>query len=229
MTLADDANSANTEELQLSPSLSRCVPCQSSLPRVASSWWSLWGETQVGFCLKLRHACSSYQAWWAFEIYHYKIHIKIGDLFPFSYIQFLQWQFFGLIFLKCFLVCFWVVEIYQSEINLIDGAYAYQFFFLFYAGKCCLDLQRYSSAENARKVFDKIPERKSWVWSSRRVGCCRTDLAYELFSWMEEQNVFSWMSITMGYAKKGHAYDALMFWFGIWDMWFREIGIDWKN
>lgn len=67
--------------------------------------------------------------------------------------------------------------------------------------------------EDARKVFDGMPNRDVVSWNSMIVGCLRNgevDSALELFKGMEERrNIITWNSVITGLAQGGRAKEAL--------------------
>ncbi|XP_042062239.1 pentatricopeptide repeat-containing protein At5g66520-like [Salvia splendens] len=69
------------------------------------------------------------------------------------------------------------------------------------------------SLEDARKVFDGMPNRDVVSWNSMIVGCLRNgevDSALELFKGMEERkNIITWNSVITGLAQGGRAKEAL--------------------
>eukprot|EP01018_Ginkgo_biloba_P001238 Gb_28665 [translate_table: standard] len=72
-------------------------------------------------------------------------------------------------------------------------------------GKC-------KSIENARIVFDKMPERDVVSWTAMIAGYAqngRVDQALELFQKMPEPNVVSWNAMIAGYAQNGRVVEAV--------------------
>eukprot|EP01018_Ginkgo_biloba_P008758 Gb_27491 [translate_table: standard] len=69
-----------------------------------------------------------------------------------------------------------------------------------------------ASVENARNVFDRMPDRNVVTWNIMIAGYAQNghvDEALELFIKMPERNVVSWNAMVAGYAHNGRYYDAL--------------------
>eukprot|EP01018_Ginkgo_biloba_P002100 Gb_06087 [translate_table: standard] len=70
------------------------------------------------------------------------------------------------------------------------------------------------SIENARDVFDKMPQRDTVSWNTMISGYAfhgHVDEALELFQKMPQPNVISWTAMIGGYAQNGHGEEALNF------------------
>eukprot|EP01018_Ginkgo_biloba_P019015 Gb_21714 [translate_table: standard] len=66
--------------------------------------------------------------------------------------------------------------------------------------------------ENARQVFDKMPERDVVLWTAMIAGYAQNgvvDEAMKLFQKMPERNVVSWNAMITAYAQNGHIGEAL--------------------
>nr|GMC61928.1 pentatricopeptide repeat-containing protein At5g66520-like [Ipomoea batatas] len=66
--------------------------------------------------------------------------------------------------------------------------------------------------DNARRVFDEMPNRDVVSWNSMVVGCLRNgelDLALELFRNMKKRNIITWNSIITGFVQGGRGKEAL--------------------
>eukprot|EP01018_Ginkgo_biloba_P026298 Gb_06232 [translate_table: standard] len=71
---------------------------------------------------------------------------------------------------------------------------------------------RCRNLENARKVFDRMPERDVILCNAMIAGYAQhgqVDEALKLFHNMPERNVVSWNAMIAGYAQNGHADEAL--------------------
>eukprot|EP01018_Ginkgo_biloba_P009883 Gb_00930 [translate_table: standard] len=87
---------------------------------------------------------------------------------------------------------------FQSDV-FVGSALVYMY------GKC-------GSVENARQVFDKMPERNTVSWNAIIVGYAQNghvDEALNLFQKIPEQNVVLWNSVIAGNAQNGHFDNAL--------------------
>eukprot|EP01018_Ginkgo_biloba_P031733 Gb_22996 [translate_table: standard] len=74
-------------------------------------------------------------------------------------------------------------------------------------GKC-------GSLENARHMFDKMPERNVVSWTAMITGYAQNghiDESLELFQQMPIKDVVSWTAMIAGYAQNGHFDEALRF------------------
>eukprot|EP01018_Ginkgo_biloba_P005616 Gb_23023 [translate_table: standard] len=68
------------------------------------------------------------------------------------------------------------------------------------------------SIDNARSLFDKIPERNLVSWNAMIVGYAQNGCVNEalmLFRKMPERNLVSWTAMIAGYAQNGHVDEAL--------------------
>eukprot|EP01018_Ginkgo_biloba_P014272 Gb_03213 [translate_table: standard] len=68
------------------------------------------------------------------------------------------------------------------------------------------------SIEDARDVFDQMPQRNVVSWNAMVAGYAQNGLveeALELFLKMSERNVVSWTAMISGYAQNGHGKEAL--------------------
>eukprot|EP01018_Ginkgo_biloba_P032087 Gb_22769 [translate_table: standard] len=83
-----------------------------------------------------------------------------------------------------------------------------------FVGNALVDMYaKCGSIENARHVFDKMPERDVVTWTALITGYVQNghiDEALELFKKMPARNVVSWNAIVSGYAQSGHIDKALM-------------------
>eukprot|EP01018_Ginkgo_biloba_P019597 Gb_25048 [translate_table: standard] len=69
------------------------------------------------------------------------------------------------------------------------------------------------SVENARNVFDKMPERNVVSWNAMIAGYAQNgciDKALDLFEKMPERTVVSWTAMIAGYAQNGRVDEALI-------------------
>eukprot|EP01018_Ginkgo_biloba_P019270 Gb_14391 [translate_table: standard] len=82
-----------------------------------------------------------------------------------------------------------------------------------FVGSAVVDMYvKCRSLENARKVFDKMPERNVVSWNAMISGYAHNGYAGEalkLFQSMPERNVISWNAIIAGCALNGHFDEAL--------------------
>eukprot|EP01018_Ginkgo_biloba_P019600 Gb_25041 [translate_table: standard] len=82
-----------------------------------------------------------------------------------------------------------------------------------FVGSTLVDMYAKCGAlENARKVFDQMPERNAVSWNSMIAGYAQNqnvEGAMKLFCKMPERNVVSWTAMIAGYAQNGHLEEAL--------------------
>eukprot|EP01018_Ginkgo_biloba_P034750 Gb_24815 [translate_table: standard] len=82
-----------------------------------------------------------------------------------------------------------------------------------FVGNALVDMYaKCGSIENARHLFDKMPQRNVISWTSMISGYAQNGLvneALKLFQKMPERNVVSWNAMVAGYAQHGYAGEAL--------------------
>eukprot|EP01018_Ginkgo_biloba_P034726 Gb_12552 [translate_table: standard] len=82
-----------------------------------------------------------------------------------------------------------------------------------FVGSALVDMYaKCGSLENARSVFDKMPERNVVSWNAMIAGYAQNghvDEAMKLFREMPERDVVSWNTMIAGYAQNGHVNKAL--------------------
>eukprot|EP01018_Ginkgo_biloba_P034609 Gb_05162 [translate_table: standard] len=82
-----------------------------------------------------------------------------------------------------------------------------------FVGNALVDMYaKCGSIENARLVFDKMPQRNVVSWNAMVAGYAQNglvDKALELFQKMPERNVVSWTAIIAGYVQNGHVDEGL--------------------
>eukprot|EP01018_Ginkgo_biloba_P000319 Gb_38245 [translate_table: standard] len=82
-----------------------------------------------------------------------------------------------------------------------------------FVGSALVDMYaKFGSIENARQVFDKIPQRDVVLWNAMITGYAQNrDVveALKLFEKMPERDVASWNVMIAGYAQNGHVDEAL--------------------
>eukprot|EP01018_Ginkgo_biloba_P023999 Gb_36140 [translate_table: standard] len=82
-----------------------------------------------------------------------------------------------------------------------------------FVGSALLDMYiKCGSLEDARVVFDKMPERNVVSWTAMIAGYAQNGYvheAMELFQEMADQNIVSWNAIIAGCAQSGHIDEAL--------------------
>jgi pentatricopeptide repeat protein len=82
-----------------------------------------------------------------------------------------------------------------------------------FVGSSVVDMYvKCGSIEDARKVFDKMPERNVVSWTAMIAGYAQNghvDEAFELFEKMPRRDLFSWNVMIAGYAQNGQVDDAL--------------------
>eukprot|EP01018_Ginkgo_biloba_P008630 Gb_28771 [translate_table: standard] len=84
-----------------------------------------------------------------------------------------------------------------------------------FVGSAIVDMYaKCGKIDDARHVFDKMPERNVVTWNALIAGYAqdaRFDMALELFQKMPIRNVVSWTAMIAGYAQGGHSGEALGF------------------
>eukprot|EP01018_Ginkgo_biloba_P019602 Gb_25039 [translate_table: standard] len=82
-----------------------------------------------------------------------------------------------------------------------------------FVGSTLVDMYaKYGVLENARNVFDQMPERNAVSWNSMIAGYAQNqnvEGTMKLFCKMPERNVVLWTAMIAGYAQNGHLEEAL--------------------
>eukprot|EP01018_Ginkgo_biloba_P032084 Gb_05882 [translate_table: standard] len=97
----------------------------------------------------------------------------------------------------------------EVHIKIITGGYQSSVF----VGSALVDMYvKCGSIENARNVFDKMPERDVVSWNAMIAGYTHNgdiEEALKLFQKMPVRNVVSWNAMIAGYSQNGHVGKAL--------------------
>eukprot|EP00253_Pinus_taeda_P001092 PITA_01092 len=70
----------------------------------------------------------------------------------------------------------------------------------------------HGSIQDARHLFNKMPQRNTVSWNAMIAGCMLNGHVYQaqkLFQEMPERNLISWTAMIAGYAQNGHSVEAL--------------------